>query len=127
MKNPPACEQALQRGALAVGWEKERELATTSLEFEYLHRKNGCEMLVGGDDIRNDVSSIFHMVFNVCLHSHLFPLCADWWKSDSSVDVVPQGNFEQNSSSRDMVASSLSFSCPAPRVPQSAPESLLTG
>ena len=29
-----ACEQAL-RGALATGWEKEREPATTSLEFEY--------------------------------------------------------------------------------------------
>ena len=28
-----ACEQALW-GALAVGWEKEGELATTSLEFE---------------------------------------------------------------------------------------------
>ena len=74
MKNPPACEQALRLGALAVGWEKERELATTSLESEYLHRKNRCEMLVGGDDISNDVSSIFHMVFNVCLHSHLFPI-----------------------------------------------------
>ena len=34
-----ACEQAL-RGALVTGWEKEGELATTSLEFEYLHRKS---------------------------------------------------------------------------------------
>ena len=25
--------------------------ATTSLEFEYLHRKSRCEMLIGGDDI----------------------------------------------------------------------------
>ena len=33
-----ACEQALG-GALAVGREKEGELATASLEFEYLHRK----------------------------------------------------------------------------------------
>ena len=31
-----ACEQALW-GALAAGQEKEGELATTSLEFEYLH------------------------------------------------------------------------------------------
>ena len=31
-----ACEQVL-RGALAVGREKEGEIATTSLEFEYLH------------------------------------------------------------------------------------------
>ena len=34
-----ACEQGL-RGALAAGREKEGELATTSLEFEYLHRKS---------------------------------------------------------------------------------------
>ena len=33
-----ACEEAL-RDALVVGWEKEGELATTSLEFEYLHKK----------------------------------------------------------------------------------------
>ena len=124
MKNPPACEQALRRGALAVGWEKERELATTSLGSEYLHRKNRCEMLVGGDDISNDVSSIFHMVFNVCLHAHVFPLCADWWKSESSVDVVPQGNFEAKFKFQrhGCKLSFLFLPCP-----QSAPESLLTG
>ena len=77
-------------------------------------------MLIHGDDISNDVSSIFHMFFNVCLHSFSFLLRSDWWKSDSSVDGVPQGNWRQNSSSRDMVASSLSFSCPASRVPQRA-------
>ena len=52
-----AWEQAL-RGALAVGREKEGELATTSLEFEYLHRKSRCEMLIGGDDISNDVITL---------------------------------------------------------------------
>ena len=51
------CEQAL-RGALAAGREKEGELATTSLEFEYLHRKSRCEMLIGGDDISNDVITL---------------------------------------------------------------------
>ena len=50
-------EQAL-RGALAAGREKEGELATTSLEFEYLHRKSRCEMLIGGDDISNDVITL---------------------------------------------------------------------
>jgi len=30
-------KQAL-RGALGAGWEKEGELATMSLEFEYLHQ-----------------------------------------------------------------------------------------
>ena len=38
------------------GWKKEGALATTSLEFEYyLHRS---EMLIGGDDISNDVISL---------------------------------------------------------------------
>jgi len=39
-------------------WEKESELATTSLEFEYLHWKSQCEMLIGGDDISNDVITL---------------------------------------------------------------------
>ena len=52
-----ACEQAL-RVALAAVWEKEGELATTSLEFEYLHRKSRCDMLIGGDDICNDVITL---------------------------------------------------------------------
>ena len=52
-----ACEQVL-RGALAAGKEKEGELATTSLEFEFLHRKSQCEMLIGGDDFSNDVITL---------------------------------------------------------------------
>ena len=49
-----AWQQAL-RGALAAEREQRWEVATTSLEFEYLLRKIGCEMLIGGDDISNDV------------------------------------------------------------------------
>ena len=49
-----AGEQA-PRGALAAGQEKKGELATTSLEFEHLHRKSRCErlleMLICGDNI----------------------------------------------------------------------------
>ena len=52
-----ACEQAF-RGALAPGREKEGEVATTSLEFEYLHRKSRCKMLIGGDDISNDIITL---------------------------------------------------------------------
>ena len=52
-----ACEQAL-RAALAAGRENEGELATTSLEFENLHRKRRCEMLIGGDDKSNDVITL---------------------------------------------------------------------
>ena len=69
-----ACEQAL-RGALAAGREKEGEFATMSLEFEDLHRKTRCEMLIGGDDISNDVITLevcFHVFFNVSLHSRSF-------------------------------------------------------
>ena len=53
-----ACEQAL-RGALAAGREKDGKLETKSLEFDYLHRKSRCEMLIGGDDISNDVITLF--------------------------------------------------------------------
>ena len=46
-----------------------------SLEFEDLHRKTRCEMLIGGDDISNDVITLevcFHVFFNVSLHSRSF-------------------------------------------------------
>ena len=62
-----ACDQAL-RGPLAAGREKEEELPTTSLEFEYLHRKSPCEILIGGDDISNDVITLgtcFSMFVNI--------------------------------------------------------------
>ena len=35
-------------GALAAVWQKKRELATTSLEFDYLHLKSQCKMMIGG-------------------------------------------------------------------------------
>ena len=56
-----------------AGWEKERELATMSLEFEYLHRKSLCEMLIGGDDISNDViaqGTCFSMSVYICACFH---------------------------------------------------------
>ena len=46
------------RGALAAGREKKGELATKSPEFEYLHRKSRCEMLIGGHDLRKDVITL---------------------------------------------------------------------
>ena len=115
------CEQAL-RGNLVAGREKEGEFATTSLEFEYLHWKSQCKMLIGRDVISNDVITLgtcFHVFYNVCLHLRWFPLCAHWRKSDSSVDGEPQGNWRWNSYSRDVVASSpnyclLPFPAPLP-------------
>ena len=59
-------------------------------------------MLIGGDDISNDV----------------IILGADWRKSDSWVEGEPQGNWRWNSNSRDIVASSPSFSRPALRAPR---------
>ena len=37
-----ACEQAPCGSLMAVGWEKKGELATTSLELEYLRQKVKC-------------------------------------------------------------------------------------
>ena len=71
--------QVLQ-GALVAGREKKRELATTSLEFEYLHQKNWSKQLIGGDDISyvvNTLGSCLHMFFIVCLHSRSFQLRTD--------------------------------------------------
>ena len=105
---------------LASGQEEEGELATMSLEFENLHQKSQCEMLIGGDDISNDVITLaacLHVFFNVCFHSPSFPLCADCQKSNSLVDREPQANWRQNSNFRDIVASSPSFSHPAAGVP----------
>ena len=51
------CKQALRGRSGGRGWgggrggEEEGELATTSLEIEYLHRKSRREMLIGRDDI----------------------------------------------------------------------------
>ena len=40
------------------GKRKETLQLRITLEFEYLHRKIRCEMLIGGDDITNDVITL---------------------------------------------------------------------
>ena len=57
-KLPGISLQQAHRGALVAGREKEGELATTSVEFEYLHRKSRCEMLIVEDDFNNDVITL---------------------------------------------------------------------
>ena len=115
-----ACEQALWR-ALAARWEKEGELATSSQEFEYLHRKSQCKMQIGRDDISNDIITLGTCFSKfVYIRAHNLPLRADWRKSNNSVDREAQGNWRWNSNSRDVVARSPSFSCPAAREPQRA-------
>ena len=81
-------------------------------------------MLIGGDDISNDVISHYpwHVFFNMGLHSRSFPLLADWRKSDSSVDGESQGNWRWNLNSRDVVASSHSFY----KIPKPGNQALLT-
>ena len=57
---------------LMAGQENEGELATTSLEFEYLRRKSRCEMLIGGGDISNGVITLgacFQCLFTFALVS----------------------------------------------------------
>ena len=50
-------EQTLP-GTLAAGQEMERQLATTSLEFENLHQKSRLEMLISGDNISKTSSPL---------------------------------------------------------------------
>ena len=55
---PDQSVHASLRATLVAGREKEGELATTSLEFEYLHRNSRCKMLIGGYNISNDVITL---------------------------------------------------------------------
>ena len=52
------------------GWggKGRRPCKTTSLEFEYLHRENRCEMLIGEDDITNDVITSFGTCFSMFVY-----------------------------------------------------------
>ena len=58
---------------------------------------------------------VFQCVFTFAL---VFALLFISGKSDTSVDGEPQGNWRWNSNSRDVVASSPSFSRPTLRVPR---------
>ena len=77
-----ACEQA-RWGALAAGREKEGELANfTSLEFEWLHRKSRCEMLIGGDDISNYVICPCRVLFTCFSMFTLALVSASRWLAE---------------------------------------------
>jgi len=110
---------------MVAGREKERELAfTASLEFEYLHRKSLFEMLIGGDDISNDVITLGTCFSTfVYILAHCFLLFADSKKSDSSVDREPQGNWRWNLNSSHVVQALLPF----PALQPECLESLLSG
>ena len=105
------------RGALAAEREKEGELANTSLEFEYLHRKSRCKMLIGGDGISNVITlgTCFSMFVYIRTRFRITLIGGNV----TAQSTERQGNWRWNSNSSDVVASSPSFSCP--------PESLLAG
>ena len=74
-------------------------------------------MLIGGEDISDEVITLGRCRVDVCLHSHSFPLSSDWRKYKSTEDGEPEGNWRLKSNRRGVVASSPSFSGPAARAP----------
>ena len=83
-----------------------------------MHRKRRCEMLIGGDDISDDVITPGACFSMFVYKRRSFPLRTDWRKSDSSFGGEPQGNWMRwDSNSRDVVASSPSFSLSNARAP----------
>ena len=103
-----ACEQVLQ-GILTAGGKRKESLQLGLWNLNICIEKFN---VIGRDDIGSDVIYLWLVFFNVCLHSRSFPLRADWWKSDCSVDGEPQGNWRWNSNSRDVIASTPSLSHP---------------
>ena len=78
------------------GQEKEGALATTSLEFEHLHWKSWCEMLISGDHISNDVIAHAITVISAAIKrldppkSLLLPLISPWllWEKQLVVHMM---------------------------------------
>ena len=103
-----------------AGWKKKGELATMSLEFEYLHRKSRCEMLVGGsDNISNDgitLGTCFSMFVYIRARFRFALSC----RNMTAQSTGSHRRWRWNSNYRDVVASSPSFSRPAARAPQRA-------
>ena len=67
-------------------------------------------MLIGGDDISNDVITLSTCCVNVCLHSRSFPLRANWkgnWKGELEGELETEFKFQRHSCK-------LSFLFPAP-------------
>ena len=118
-----ACEQAL--GAFrAAGREKEGQLATTynSLEFEYLHRKSRCEMLIGRDDISNDVITL-GTCFSIFVYISVRFRFALIGGNLTAQSTGATGNWRWNLNFRGVVEGLLPFPAPPPE----RPESLLAG
>ena len=106
---------ASSRCVLGAGREKEGQLATTynSLKFEYLHRKSQCEMLIGRDDISNDVITLgtcFSIFVYICVRFR-FALIGGNLTAQSKGAT---GNWRWNSNFRGVVEGSPTFPAPSP-------------
>ena len=84
-----------------------------SLEFEYLHRKSRCEMLIDEDDIISNDVITFGMRFSI-----MFVYIRARFRFELIDRSLTAQSKKWNSNSRDVVASSPSFSCPATRAPR---------
>ena len=107
-------------GRSGGGVGKGRRASTTSLEFEYLLRKSRCEILIGGDDISNDV------IFQCTCFSMFVYIRARFRYALIGGNLAVQvpgslGELDvEFKFQRDVVASSPSFSLPASRAPRKA-------
>ena len=109
-------EQAILEGALAAGQEKEGELATTSLQFQFhlqypcgspsIELSDFCQSAQSGNDCKCTCKQTLK---NIIILMSSPPIC-----------ISHQLFRCRFSNSRDIVASSPSFSCPATRAPRGA-------
>ena len=83
-------------GSSGGGAGKERRACNyvSRIHNEYLHQKSRCRLLIGGDDISNDVITL-----GTCFSMFVY-IRADWRKSDSSVNQEPKGKWRWNSNLR---------------------------
>ena len=72
--------------------EKGGGLATTSLEFEYRQGKSRCEILIGGDDISDDVSPMARVasMFVYIRARFRFALIGRNWRGNGGGIQIPE-------------------------------------
>ena len=99
-----ACDQALWRR----GWKRKESLQLRLWNLNICIEKVDAKCWLAEMTLVM-TSLLLARVFNLCLHSRSFSLCADWRESDSSVNGQPQGNWRRNSNSRDVCSCQLSF------------------
>ena len=120
-----ACEQALAAFRRRGGKKKESlQLTYNSLEFEYLHRKSRCEMLIGRDDISNDVITL-GTCFSIFVYIRVRFRFALIGGNLTAQSTGATGNWRWNSNFRGVVEGSPTFSCPAARAPGELARKLL--